>query len=103
MSLPGGSITTASTSYERQSNHTAQLICYFVPNHPLFVEKVLVNLDASLQIVWMFTELQIGLVGQTMSNVPLSFECLFNVAPLDILLTMFIYLGLWNVFPSLEG
>ena len=104
MSPPSGSVTLASTPYECQSilfysaisaqTIWAQLVSYFVPNHCLFVKKVLINLDASLKEVWIVTKLQIGVVGQIMTKVLLLFKCLSNVAPHNVLLTMFICPGL---------
>ena len=83
--------------------HAAQLVCHFVANHPFFAKEVLVYLDALLQKVRVFAKLQVGLICRTMSKIPLSFECLLNMAPFDILLVMLERPWLRNVCPSPES
>ena len=71
----GGRVTLPSTSYEHHSilfskaisilspNHMAQLVGDLIALDPVFVEEILINLDASLLKVWVFAELQIGPAG----------------------------------------
>ena len=83
--------------------HAAYFVVHFVANHLLFAIEVLVYLDASLQEVWIFAELQICLIRRAMSKIPVSFERLPNMAPFDILLALLERPWLWNICPSLEG
>ena len=83
--------------------HAAYFVVHFVANHLLFAIEVLVYLDASIQEVWIFAELQICFIGLAMSKIPVSFERLPNMAPFDILLALLERPWLWNISPPPEG
>ena len=83
--------------------HAAYFVVHFVVNHLLFAKEVLVYLDASLQEVWIFAELQICLVHRVVSKIPVSFERLPNMAPFNILLALLERPWIWNICPSPEG
>ena len=113
MFLPGGSVTPISAPYDRQSNtplqshlnpyHAAYFVVHFVANHLVFAKEVLVYLDASLQEVWIFAELQICLIRRAVSKIPVSFERLPNMERFNILLALLERPWLWNVCSSPEG